>query len=42
MNDEVDAAYRGKYGRAGSYVDQMVSRQARATTVKLVPRRATA
>jgi hypothetical protein len=40
LNDGVDAAYRRKYGRAGSYVDQMVSARARATTVRLMPRQA--
>jgi hypothetical protein len=39
-NDEIDAAYRSKYG--GRYpadnVDPMVSPEVRATTLKLVPR----
>jgi hypothetical protein len=38
VNDAVDAAYRAKYGRYPSYVEPMVSTQARATTLKLVPR----
>jgi hypothetical protein len=39
IDDEIDAAYRTKYHRYGaSYVDQMVSPEARATTLKLVPR----
>ena len=40
VNDEVDAAYRSKYGGRypASYVDPMVSAEVRATTLKLVPR----
>jgi hypothetical protein len=39
LNDEIDAAYRKKYRRQGArYVDMMVSRKARATTIKLLPR----
>jgi hypothetical protein len=39
LADQIDAAYRAKYTPvAPSYVDPMVSRQARATTLKLVPR----
>jgi hypothetical protein len=35
----VDDAYRGKYRRSGAgYVDPMVAPEARATTLKLVPR----
>jgi hypothetical protein len=34
--DAVDAAYRSKYGR-WSYVDAMVSPDAAATTLRLVP-----
>jgi len=41
VNDEIDAAYRAKYG--GHYpandVDPMVNAQVRATTLKLVPSR---
>jgi hypothetical protein len=38
-NDQIDAAYRSKYGRYSSqYVDPMVAAEARATTMKLVPR----
>lgn len=38
VNDQVDAAYRAKYGRHGaSYVASMVAPAARATTLKLVP-----
>ena len=38
VNDEIDAAYRQKYGRyADSYVEPMVHPDARATTMKLVP-----
>ena len=39
VNDEIDAAYRQKYGLyADSYVEPMVRPDARATTMKLVPR----
>jgi hypothetical protein len=39
MNDEVDAAYRAKYHRyAASIVGRIVSPNARAATLKLVPR----
>jgi hypothetical protein len=39
MNDEIDAAYRTKYHRyAASIIDAIVSLQARAATLKLVPR----
>ncbi|HEY3000849.1 MAG TPA: DUF2255 family protein [Kribbellaceae bacterium] len=39
INDQVDAAYRTKYRRhSGTYVDPMVAAEARATTLKLVPR----
>jgi hypothetical protein len=39
MNDEIDAAYRAKYHRyAESIVGSIVSPQARAATLKLVPR----
>ena len=34
--DAVDDAYRGKYGRS-PYVDAMVAREARATTLKVNP-----
>jgi hypothetical protein len=38
VNDQVDAAYRAKYGRhAGSIVDGITNAQARSTTLKLVP-----
>jgi hypothetical protein len=38
LNDAIDAAYRMKYRRyADSYVPSMISPQARATTLKLVP-----
>lgn len=36
--DAVDDAYRTKYGRYASYVEPMVSADARATTLKLLPR----
>jgi hypothetical protein len=39
MNDEIDAAYRAKYHRyAESIVGSIVSANARAATLKLVPR----
>jgi hypothetical protein len=39
VNDEIDAAYQAKYDRYGAtYVDPMVGRDARAATIKLVPR----
>jgi hypothetical protein len=37
VNDAIDAAYAEKYGRYPSYVKPMVSSDARATTLKLVP-----
>jgi hypothetical protein len=37
--DALDAEYRSKYGRYGArYVDPMVSAEARAATIKLIPR----
>jgi hypothetical protein len=39
VNDRVDAAYRAKYSRYDrKYVDPMVTPQARATTLRLMPR----
>jgi hypothetical protein len=39
LDNQIDAAYRAKYRRySGTYVDPMVAPQARATTIKLVPR----
>lgn len=39
LNDAIDAAYRSKYLRHGAqWVDPMVAPEARATTIKLVPR----
>ncbi len=38
INDQIDAAYRAKYHRSASYVPPMISPDARATTLKLVPR----
>jgi hypothetical protein len=41
VNDEIDTAYRTKYrSYAASYVTPMVRPQARAATIKLVPRSA--
>jgi hypothetical protein len=36
-NDQIDAAYRVKYGRYPQYVAPMVTAEVRATTLKLVP-----
>ena len=39
INEQIDAAYRAKYRRyGGRYVDPMVASEARAATIKLVPR----
>lgn len=39
INDKIDAAYRTKYRHYGAqYVDPMVAPEARAATIKLVPR----
>ena len=39
LNDSIDAAYRTKYRRHGArWLDPMVAAEARATTIKLVPR----
>jgi hypothetical protein len=38
VNDAVDAGYRAKYARYHSYVEPMVTAQARASTLRLVPR----
>lgn len=41
LNDDIDGAYRTKYRRYGArYVNPMVSPEARAATIKLVPRSA--
>ncbi|CCF84456.1 DUF2255 family protein [Nitrolancea hollandica] len=41
INDQIDVAYRTKYRRYGAgYVDPMVASEARAATLKLVPRSA--
>jgi hypothetical protein len=41
LDDQIDAAYRTKYhGYSASYVDPMVTAQARSTTTRLVPRAA--
>ena len=37
INDQIDAAYRAKYRRSASYVPPMISPEARATTLRLVP-----
>ncbi len=39
LNDQIDSAYRAKYRRySARYVDPTVTPQARAATLKLVPR----
>jgi hypothetical protein len=39
VNDQVDAVYRSKYGHYGAqYVDPMVAPEAKAATIKIVPR----
>jgi hypothetical protein len=39
INDRVDAAYRAKYGYyPASFVDPMVAKPAKETTIRLVPR----
>ena len=39
MHDQIDAAYRTKYRRYGArYIDPMVAPEARAATIRLVPR----
>jgi len=42
LNDQIDAAYRSKYGRYSQYVAPMVTAEAHSTTIKLVPRLASA
>ena len=38
IGDALDAEYQSKYGRYGArYVDPMVSAEARAATIKLIP-----
>jgi hypothetical protein len=39
VNDAIDAAYQDKYSRYPDYVLPMISPQARATTLRVVPRR---
>jgi len=38
INDQIDAAYRSKYGRYPQYVAPMVAAEVRSTTIKLIPR----
>ncbi|MEW6636718.1 MAG: DUF2255 family protein [Actinomycetota bacterium] len=38
VNDRIDEVYRGKYRRYSSYVRPMIGPEARATTLRLVPR----
>lgn len=40
-NDEIDGAYRTKYGRYPQYVAPMVTAEARSTTLKLVSQTST-
>jgi hypothetical protein len=37
LNDEIDAAYKEKYGYPSSAVDHITSSEARQTTIRLVP-----
>lgn len=37
VNDQVDGAYRAKYGRYPQYVSPMLTPAVRATTIKLAP-----
>jgi hypothetical protein len=38
VNDAIDDAYRTKYRRYPTYVPPMINEEARATTIRLVPR----
>jgi len=38
INEQIDNAYRTKYRRSSSSVDHILRRDARAATIKLVPR----
>jgi hypothetical protein len=38
VSDQVDAAYRQKYGRYANIVDSITDAEHRATTLRLVPR----
>ena len=38
LNDQIDAAYRGKYGPYPQYIAPMVTGEVRSTTLKLIPR----
>ncbi len=38
VNDQIDAAYRAKYGRYPQYVAPMLTPAVRATTIRLTPR----
>ena len=42
LHDEIDAAYRSKYGRYPQYVAPMLTAEVRSTTIKLVPHATTA
>jgi len=37
VNDELDSAYRKKYGRYGGIVDSCLTDEARATTLRVMP-----
>ena len=42
VSDRIDAAYRDKYHRHGAqYVNSVTTAEARSTTIKLMPRKAT-
>ena len=38
INDQIDAAYRTKYRHSATFVEPMVSSEARATTIRLATR----
>jgi hypothetical protein len=38
LNDQIDAAYRAKYRRYAQYVPPVLTPEARAATIKLIPR----
>jgi len=37
LNNQIDAAYRSKYGRYSQYVAPMLTADVRLTTIKLIP-----
>ena len=42
LNDQIDAAYRAKYGRYPQYVAPMVTAKVRTATIRLLPQAASA